>query len=105
MIEIHNGLTFKTLSLGYCITATEVWNKTFRNPIDHRFKNLITLKPFAKLSLEPNPSAVVVGDGKNDNKSAFAASSVRRKLEKFEIMSSRLSNSEIEGEGEGEGEA
>lgn len=94
MIEIQHGLTFKTLSLGYCITATEVWNKTFRNPVDHHFKNLIKLKPFAKLSLEPHPSAVVC-DGKNDNKSAFAASSVRRKLEKFEIMSSHVSNNEL----------
>jgi hypothetical protein len=35
---------------------------------------------------------------KNDNKSSFEGSSVRRKLEKIDIMSSHLSYSEFDGE-------
>jgi hypothetical protein len=41
-------LTFKTLSLGYCITATEVWNKTFRNLQERKGKAAFDIKPFAK---------------------------------------------------------
>ena len=69
-----------------------MWNKTFRNAIDRGFKNIITLRPFAKLSL----AAPV--EQKNDNKSSFEGSSVRRKLEKIDIMSAHLSYSEFDAE-------
>jgi hypothetical protein len=85
-------LTFKTLSLGYCITAGDVWNKTFKSPIEKHLKTLCTMKPFAAISFSQTETIEMM---KNDI-SSLGASSVRMCMENIDFISSHFSNSEVD---------
>lgn len=86
-------MTFKTLSLGFCIKAVDMWVKNFHLLPDHE-NNTPTVEPLGILQKHHDKQII---DKKNyENKSSIGASTIRNNLSNIDLGSCQQSNSEME---------
>ena len=80
-LAIHTSITFKTLTIGYFVIGTEIWNQVFRNPPPPPYKKITKINAFAtryEIKREKTRSL---------DSASLDISSVRKRISKLDLLS------------------